>query len=153
MKVVDLIIFNEQGSKPIKDTVQAVTLTSKKNTQSTNLDESNTDWRVKFKTTLNKLGITTTLKGYQTLYYIMDGMCNSPNSKEYISTKQVYAPAISRMNSTYSKVERNIRYVKERIYNNNSREDINRILGISTENNSDINNGHFISILSDVVFN
>lgn len=109
-------------------------------------------WKDKFKATLNAVGITERIKGYTTLYYIIEAYTLHPEQKTHLYLKDLYDYTSEVTNTQYSRLERRVRTVIDNIYKNNPVEYANKILGIPNEYSGDITNSYFISSLINVIF-
>ena len=108
-------------------------------------------WRVKLKKLLNDLGEDFSTMGYGVMCDIIEFVEQNPKYKEHFLVKELYAPVISKTGRTYCQIERNIRAMIERVYNNNSVERVHSVLGISEESYEKMANAKFIALVIDRV--
>jgi len=138
--VEDIIASFDKSGKIVK----CIPVTKKKNQSS--------DWRENLQRILNDLGEDISTMGYGLMFDIMEEVEKNPKYKKHFLVKELYAPAIKKTGKTYSQVERNIRAMIERIFNNNSVEYVHSILGVSAESYVKMPNANFLALIIQKIF-
>lgn len=109
-------------------------------------------WRAQLKMLMNNLGESTSTMGYNTLFDIMEAVEKNPEYQERCMLKQLYSYVTKKTGRPYIQLERNIRTMIERIYDNNPTEYVHNILGIPEDSNIKITNKKFIALLIEKLF-
>lgn len=110
------------------------------------------NWKLRFESVMNQLGVDNTYKGYMMLYYIMEAIAQNPSDKDCISLKVLYAHITKKTRDTYVAIERRIRTLVEAIYERTPTDYVNEILNIPGLYNDKVANKKFIAALVKVVF-
>ena len=110
------------------------------------------DWRVKLKKILNDLGENISTIGYGSMFDIMECVEQNPEYKKYFVVKELYAYVTQKTGRSYSRIERNIRAMVERIYSKNPIDKLCEILGVSAVSCGKVSNVDFIAIIIDKIF-
>ena len=110
------------------------------------------DWRAKLQNILYRLGETKSNEGYRAMFALMECVANEPKYQERIKLKELYAYVTEKTGMSYSRIERNVRSMIERIYSEMTPEHVNEVLGIPKDSIINMSNKNFISIFVENLF-
>lgn len=97
---------------------------------------------------LRKVGFPAHMKGYDYAKTALEIILNNPESIESI-TGELY-PTIASIHQTIpSRVERALRHGIELIYDRNTSDDLNEILGPSIQNKGKLTNSEFLAVMAE----
>ena len=97
---------------------------------------------------LREIGFPAHVKGYSYAKTALEIVLNKPESIEAI-TKELY-PEVARIHhTTPSRVERALRHGIELIYDRNTQDDLNELLGPSNWNKGKLTNSEFLAVMAE----
>lgn len=97
---------------------------------------------------LRKVGFPAHVKGYDYAKTALEIILNNPESIESI-TGELYPTIASIHHTIPSRVERAIRHGIELIYDRNTSDDLNEILGPSSQNKGKLTNSEFLAVMAE----
>ena len=155
MKKIACIVFELNEGEDYMDFVRKLEELCEKNVISSRVRSANIKppaWQEKFEQIMAKLGITKTYKGYIALQYMMEVMAKEPEQREYIYLEYLYKYVTEKTGELYPRVERRIRTVVEKVYENNPASYVNSVLNIHRECEEEVTNSYFIAALTKALF-
>lgn len=97
---------------------------------------------------LRKVGFPAHVKGYDYAKTALEIILNNPESIESI-TGELYPTIASIHQTTTSRVERSLRHGIELIYDRNTLDDLNKLLGPSSWNKGKLTNSEFLAVMAE----
>lgn len=97
--------------------------------------------------TLIQLGLSPAYKGYDAIVEAVELLSQHKDTK----ITAIYTQVAKKLNSTYSRVERNIRHACEIVMNRADLDTLNNIFGYTIRIDGTITNGDFLSCLTNHV--
>lgn len=109
-------------------------------------------WRAKLDKLLTDLGENISHKGYNVMFDIMEYVEKEPSLQNHFSVAELYSYVTEKTGSNYHQIERNIRAMIIRIYDNNSEKHINSVLGVDNDSQHKMTNSRFLSLVIKKLF-
>ena len=152
MKKVACILIEVEDSETVESIIGKIrnTLGETKVDQS-NLRADDMSWQENLKTILAKLGINSYLAGYKYLFLAMEYIEKIGKNK-HVLMREIYDYIQEQTGARYQHIERNVRTVAQKIYENNSAERVEEVLKLFNIDGR-LQNSKFIAALADLLFN
>lgn len=154
MKMLACVVFEMAKDENVADVIdrieKAVGVTNAYEVRMMTSSES--CWRNELRNILQNLGEGASTKGYSVIFDVMEYVEQNPECKNRFMVKELYAYVSEKTGASYAQVERNIRAMIDRIYNNNTTYQLQKNLGYGAAAKNKMPNAKFIALLIDKLF-